>query len=170
MAERVANAHELIRRLIDGEDRRAKGLLVQMGGEAVSPLLDAIVGDHGRLGDSLPELVDTLKRIAKKDVEAVLPALKDHSALNLVVWAVGHGAVQDGNVNAKAHRALKRHRKHEDTCIGCVVDHHLEKIEKTTKRGGLTEGRARKAVKAVKAAAKGRAAKKGSKKVRPRKK
>ena len=153
-------SHELIRSLIDGESPRAKGRLVRMGASAVRPLLEAMVGVHGPVGEALPELVDALGRIAKADVNAVIPALKDHPALNIVVWAVGHGAVKRCEVNKRAHRALKSHHKHDDVGIRAVAYHQLQKIEKSMgKTRASTVGSGRKA--SAKKAAK-RASKKGS--------
>ena len=130
MVKSVTSPHELIRKLIDGESPQAKKELVKMGGGAVArPLLEAMVGDHGPVGEALPELVDVLMRIALNDVDELIPALRDHPALNLVVWAVGHGAVRRGEVHQGAHRALKRHRKHEDGGIRAVAEYHLERIE-----------------------------------------
>ena len=135
MVKRVSSPQELIQNVIDGENAaRAKRRLVAMGGSAVRPLLEAMVGDQGPLRDALPELVDILERIAKRDVDSLIPALKNQPALNIVVSAVGRGAVKRGAVNRRAHRALVRYRKHEDGGIRAVASYHLERVEKATRK------------------------------------
>lgn len=140
MAKQSTTPHELIRAVIDG-DSRAKARLAKMGEPAVRPLLESMVGRHGRLGDTLPDLVDVLKRIARNDVDAIIPALKGHPAQNLVVWAVGYGAMKGGKVHPKALRALKGHRRHKDAAVRSVAAYHLEKIErgKTKKAEALSK-------------------------------
>jgi hypothetical protein len=143
MVKRITSPHELIQNLIDGENgARTRRRLVAMGGSAVRPLLEALVGNQGQLRGALPELVDILERIAKKDVNLLIAALKDHPALNIVVWAVGHGAVKRRTLDRRAHHALKRHRKHKDGGIRAVANHHLERIEKGTGRKRKSNGEA----------------------------
>ena len=135
MVKRALCPHDLIQNIIDEENTyRAGRRLVTMGGSAVRPLLEAIVGDRGPLRGVLPELVNILERIARRDVNLLIAALENHPALNIVVWAVGHGAVKRGVLNRRAHRALSSHRKHKDPGIRAVANYHLQRIEKATRR------------------------------------
>lgn len=135
MPRQVSSPQELIQHVIDGEnDVRAGRRLVAMGGSAVRPLLDAMVGDQGPLRGALPRLVDILERIARKDVDCLIPALKNQPALNIVISALGRGALKRGVVNQRAHRALARYRKHEDGGIRAVAGYHLERIEKAARK------------------------------------
>ncbi len=158
MVQRITSPHELVQNLIDGENAaRAGRRLVAMGGSAVRPLLEALVGNQGQLRGALTELVDILERIARRDVTLLIAALKNHPALNIVVWAVGHGAVKRGTLDRRAHRALSRHRKHEDGGVRAVANYHLERIEKGTRRKRKSKGEAvkkRPAKKAVKTVSK----------------
>ncbi len=133
MAKRFHNPHEEIRNIIDGRNvGRAKAKLAKMGEAAVRPLLEAMTGGHGRIGDSLNDLIDVLKTIARKDVKPLVKCLDDHPALNIVVHAIGHAALDRKKVDRAAMRVLKKFDDHEDDGISSVVDHHVDRIQRAT--------------------------------------
>ncbi len=67
MVKRITRPDERIQTNIDGENSaRANRRIVAMGGSAVRPVLEAMVGGQGRVRGAIENLVDAHERIANK--------------------------------------------------------------------------------------------------------
>lgn len=125
---------EQIRKILGGTGvATAKKHLLSRGGDAVEPILDALVGAHGRRAAADPEaqrtLISILERLAVEDPEPLAEALAHHvPGLNIVVWALGHASTPH------ALEVLESLSDHEDLAVRAVARHHLERGRKKRKR------------------------------------
>ena len=144
---KYTNIPRLIRNILDGRNvAAAKRSLIAIGAPAVTPVLDALTGGHGRRHPDAPnasdDLLKVLAGIAMKDADAVAGSLThDAPAFNASVWALGHSR------SRHAQRILKDLLDHEDHGVRGVAEFHLfrhrkKKVKKPTRKKVATRKRA----------------------------
>ena len=127
------NAALQIRKILDGKGTAAtRRNLVKL--RAVDPVLEALVGDHGRPAPgeaekAMSDLTKVLETLAAEAPDALIEGLThEKPAFNLVVWALGHSSTR------RSQTLLKHFVDHDDPAVSHVAEHHLERHKRRRKR------------------------------------
>lgn len=128
MAQRSREIASHIRRILDGVGAgAAKRALVEIGGPAVEPILQAATGKHGKMHPdqhevAMDDFIAVLVRIAKVKPAALAAALAHHvPGEHLAAYALGHSR------SRHARQVLEQLRNDEDNGLRAVAEHHLQR-------------------------------------------